>query len=96
MTRPDYLLSITSSEEGDAITIHGDRAGLEHLRDAVDGLIKKLGGDQCDHEHLRTDAWAGHELTETMLAAERSEGHRTVHHLEIYGWNQEWKKKHGL
>ena len=96
MNIPDHLLSFNANESGDAVSVHADRAGLEFLRNAIDTLLRKLDEGLCDHEHLRSNAWAGIELSETMLASEAASGNTTVHHLEILAWTQEWKEKHGL
>lgn len=94
--RPNYLLSVTSASSGDAVTIHADKEGLLALRARVDVLLAKLDRDASDHEHLRSAEWAGFELTTSMLASERTHGHQTVHHVEIYAWSPEWKERHGL
>jgi Immunity protein 32 len=96
MQEPSHLLSVTTSAEGDVVTIHGDIAGLEFLRATVDRLLSKLQTGQCDHDHLRTSDWAGDELSKSMLSTERDSGHNTVHHLEVLAWTDEWKEKHGL
>ena len=94
--RPDYLLSVTSASSGDAVTIHADKQGLMALRARVDALLAKLERGDSDHEHLRSAEWAGFELSTSMLASERTQGHQTVHHVEIYAWSPQWKAHHGL
>lgn len=96
MAEPDYLLSVTTAATGDAVTIHGDRQGLELLREKIDVLLAGLVAGECDHRHLRSDAWAGFELSTSMLESERDAGHRIVHHLEVLAWTPDWKLKHGL
>jgi hypothetical protein len=93
---PNYLLSVTSASSGDAVTIHADKEGLLALRARIDVLLAKLDRDSSDHEHLRSAQWAGFELTTSMLASERTQGHQTVHHVDICAWNPEWKKHYGL
>jgi len=58
---------------------------LTHIR-------RKLDENICDHDHLMTDAWGGHELSERTL--EKDE--RLVHHVKIYGWTPEWIEKRHL
>lgn len=93
---PNYLLSVTSASSGDTVTIHADRDGLLALRARLDSLLAKLDRDASDHEHLRSVEWAGFELSTSMLASERANGHQAVHHVEIYAWSPEWKAHHGL
>lgn len=81
---PSYLLSVTSASSGDTVTIHADKDGLLALRARLDVLLTKIDRDDSDHEHLRSVDWAGFELTTSMLASERTDGHHTVHHVEIY------------
>lgn len=93
---PSYLLSVTSAPTGDTVTIHADKDGLLELRTRIDSLLSKLDREASDHEHLRSAEWAGFELSTSMLASERANGHQTVHHVEIYAWTPEWKKHHDL
>lgn len=96
ITPPNYLLSVNSASSGDAVAIHADKEGLLALRARIDILLAKLDRNASDHEHLRSAEWAGFELTTSMLASERAHGHQSVHHVEIYAWSSEWKKRHGL
>lgn len=93
---PNYLLSVTSASSGDTVTIHADKDGLLALRARLDVLLAKLDSDDSDHEHLRSANWADFELTTSMLDSERADGHKTVHHVEIYAWSPEWKERYGL
>lgn len=93
---PDHLLSVVSAPEGDAIHIHADRAGLEFLRDSINHLLGKLAQGKPDHEHSYSPDWGGWQLSTTMLPAEKDEGCKTVHHVKLYSWDGEWKKKYGL
>lgn len=95
-SKPKHLLSFTAGPEGDEVTIHGDREGLERLRTALDALIKGLDEGACEHDHLMSPTCAGNELTETMLGLERQAGHKTVHHVKLYAWTAEWRGQHGL
>lgn len=96
MKRFPPLLSVTTGPDGDLVTLHGDQAGLELLRDRLTALLDRLAAGECDHAHLRSPDWAGFELTTTMLDGERHQGHSPVHHLEVFAWTSEWRSKHGL
>ena len=92
----DYLLSVATSPEGDIVYIHANKAGLEQLSQVVERLKAKLEKGDCDHDHLFTEEWGGHELTASMLNAEQKENCKQVHHIKIYSWTSEWEKKHEL
>lgn len=94
--QPNHLLSVVTDPEGDVVHIHGDRAGLEYLRRAIDRLLQNLAEGKPDHDHFRSADWAGYELTTSMLPSEKEAGCKTVHHVKIFSWNDEWKKKEGL
>ena len=94
--QPNHLLSVVTDPDGDVVFIHGDRVGLEYLRSAIDRLILNLEAGKTDHDHLRSADWAGSELTASMLSSEKEAGCKTVHHVKIYSWDDEWKMKQGL
>ena len=96
MEAPTGLLSVVTEKGGDIVHIHGDEVGLERLARIIEAVREELRRGECGHDHLRTAAWAGSELTESMLAQEREAGATQVHHVKVYGWNPEWKRKHGL
>lgn len=89
------LLSFVTDAEGDRVTIHADLPGLELLLRELTWLKGKLEAGECEHTHLRSPDWAGDELTTTKLSGQEAEV-TMVHHVKIYGWNDEWKRKHGL
>mgnify|MGYP005667163717 CR=1 FL=1 len=96
MTDKPSLLSFVTDPDGNAVYVHADLSGLKKLRSTVDLLIAKLESGSCDHDHLRTEDWAGYELTTSMLESEEKSGCTQVHHVKLYAWNPEWKKKHDL
>jgi len=89
------LLSFATSNDGDRISVHVDKAGLELLISELEWLKSKLDQDKCDHTHLRSTDWAGDELSTSKLKNQEGEDH-IVHEVKICGWNDEWKTKHGL
>lgn len=93
---PEHLLSVATEPDGDVVYIHADRAGLEHLRAAIDRLLQNLAQGETDHDHFHSPDWGGWDLTTSMLQSEKASGCKTVHHIKIYSWDEEWKKKHGL
>jgi len=92
MAKPDYTLSFATDADGDQVFIHADAGGLDHLIQSLTHIRRKLDENICDHDHLMTDAWGGHELSERT--PEKDE--RLVHHVKIYGWTSEWIEKHHL
>lgn len=96
MVEKPKLLSVVTSQEGDTVYVHADLSGLKKLRTSIDSMISKLEVGECDHDHLRSEDWAGYELTTTMLEQEKAEGCNQVHHVKFYAWNTDWKNKHDL
>ena len=85
------LFSVVANPEGDTVYVHADLSGLKKLRDSIGSMITKLEAGECDHDHLRSEDWAGNELTTTMLKSEKNKGCNQVHHVKLYAWNAEWK-----
>lgn len=90
---PSPLLSFVSDDTGEMISVHVDLAGVDVLLGELQQIRKQLLKNDCPHAHLLTSA--EHELTETKLQNKKNEN-RIVHHVKIYGWNDEWAMKHGL
>lgn len=91
------LISFVTSKEGDQVSIHLDKNGLNYLITKLTSLKQKLDLNECDHTHLMSEDWGGfaHSLSATKLQDDPNEDN-IVHHVKIYSWNDEWKKKHGL
>ncbi|WP_076426729.1 Imm32 family immunity protein [Aquipseudomonas alcaligenes] len=96
MVEKPTLLSIATDQGGEVVHIHADLSGLKHLRSELERMIESLEKNQCDHTHLRSEDWAGYELTTSMLETEKAAGCRQVHHLKISSWNDIWKIKNEL
>jgi hypothetical protein len=92
MPTPNHILSFGTDKDGSQVFIHADLAGLDHLIRSLSHIRQKVESGICEHDHMMTDAWGGNELTEKVLDADA----RTVHHVKIYGWTQEWAEKHGF
>ena len=90
------MLSVVSEKDGDTVYIHADLEGIQKLESCIANLKRELENNECPHDHLMSKSWGSDELTETMLDSERSDGCVQVHHVKLYGWNQEWALKHGL
>ena len=91
MAKPDHTLCFVSDGEGQ-IFLHADSAGLRTLISCLETLKKKTDAGQCDHDHLKTDAWAGSELSEEI----GEEKGQVIHHVKIYGWSEAKAKEHGF
>ncbi len=89
------LLSFVTDENGDQVFIHADKQGLDLLIKELTWLREKLEGNVCEHTHLMSPDWGGDELTTSKLKDQKDEVN-AVHGVKIYGWNEEWKKKHRL
>ncbi len=91
----DHLLSLVTDEEGAQVTIHLDLAGVNYLLAELNNIKENLEKNDCPHTHLLSSDWGGSELTTSKLSSQKEEVN-SIHHLKVYGWNEEWKKKHNL
>lgn len=89
------LLSFVTNQDGDQVFVHVDKNGLDLLISELMWLKSKLEQGECEHTHLLSPDWGGDELTTSKLKDQQSEKN-LVHEVKIYGWNDEWKKTHGL
>ena len=91
-----HLLSFVTDETGQYLAIHADLRGVNVLIDELQKLKADLELNDCPHTHLfvTSDASA-RELTSTKLADQEHEVN-IVHHVKIYGWNEECARRHGL
>ena len=96
MAKNKYLLSFSSSQDGDEISLHADNEGLNVLIKELESLRKSLEVDEAPHSHLMSESWGMDDLTESMLPSEKKENYRQVHHVKLYAWAKEWRTKHGL
>ena len=92
MNNQEHLLCFVADTERQ-LFVHADAAGLDLLIRILSHLRKRIDEDQCDHNHLMTESWGGQGLTE--VPACEKDG-RIVHHVKIYGWTEEWARKHGM
>jgi hypothetical protein len=89
------LLSLVTDEDGTYIAVHLDLAGTDFLIKELQAIRDQLEKNECPHTHLFSDVMGSNELTTTKLSGQEEEVNQ-VHHVKIYGWNQEWKQKHNL
>lgn len=61
----------------------------------LDGIRTKLKRNDCARTHLFAEKWGGSELSDSKLTNQEDEKTQ-VHHVKIYGWNEEWRRKHRL
>jgi hypothetical protein len=71
------MLTFETTSECDELEIHLAANGFEVLR----GELDKLRAPD-DHVHLKTEAWAGTELSDATMGA----NHRLVNHVKIFLW----------
>lgn len=91
----EKLISFVTDDDGSQLSLHLDLKGCNELIGELEKLKKSLEENDCPHIHLFTEEWGAGELTPTKIASQESEVTQ-VHHVKIYGWNNEWKVKHGL
>ncbi len=90
------MISFVTNPDSGEVFVHADREGLAELEQLFGALKNGVAAGDCPHTHLFAPAWGGDELAETMLDQERSTNCRQVQHVKIYGWTDDWAKKHGL
>lgn len=88
-----HVLSFVTNSDGSYVAIHLDLEGARHLREELDYLIEELEKDDCPHTHLFQPPFGI--LTGAKLHDQSCESN-VVGEVKIYGWNDEWAKRHGL
>lgn len=92
MENQDHVLCFVADGEGQ-LFIHADAAGLDLLLRSLGHLRKRIDENDCDHDHLMTKSWGSHELTEVPP---RGQEGQIIHHVKVYGWTEEWTRRHGM
>jgi hypothetical protein len=95
MSHQPHLLSFVTDATGGFLSIHTDIGGISLLIAELQALKEQLELNDCPHTHLFSEEAAGDDLTTTKLSDQQYEVN-VVHHVKIYGWNEEWAVKHGL
>ena len=95
MIEERHLLSFVTNDDGSMVTIHADLAGVDLLIEELVRLRDQLNRDECPHTHLHSTEVPDGELSTAKLRDQPTEIH-SVHHVKMYGWNREWKHRHGL
>ena len=92
----NYLLSFVTDDSGSMVSIHMDLNGADRLIGVLEFIRKELKDNICEHDHLFGTETNGEDgLTLTKLAEQESEK-KSVFHVNVYGWNDEWAVKHKL
>ncbi len=90
-----HLLSFVTDENGGQVVIHVDLAGVEFFIEELNRIKEKLEENDCPHTHLFTEERGGSELSNSKIVDQKDERNQ-VHHVKIYGWNEEWRRKNRL
>jgi len=91
MDTPSHVLALVRTSES-VVHLHADIAGLDRLIQALTFVRDKTVQGICEHEHLMSHSWGGHDLSEHS----GPENGELVHHLKIFGWTDDWAAKHGF
>lgn len=91
----NHLLSFAVNEECTMISLHADIGRLNLMIDSLVRLRDLVAAGKCEDLHFFADEALGGELTSTMLTDSASEA-RVAQHVKVYGWTEEWAKRHGL
>jgi hypothetical protein len=76
------VLAFEWDAEAEMVVISGDGEGLRSLARTLERLAARADAGQLDHDHLMSEAWGGHELTEYSGSDNPAS---PVHHVKIYG-----------
>jgi hypothetical protein len=90
-----HLLSFVTDKTGSMVTVHADLAGVNFLIDELQLLRNDILKNDCPHTHLFSPIAGGNELSASQLKDQPAEINH-VCHVKIYGWNDEWARRHGL
>jgi|GEM_PF-382077 len=89
------LLSFVVDKEAQQLFIHLDFEGVNILVRSMERLRNNLQKNECEHEHLFSVDWGGWELS-TSMPLKSEDGEKPIHHVKIYGWNDEEADKNGF
>jgi hypothetical protein len=81
--------------EENQIFLHLDSEGVDLLIKELEYIKTKLAENDCPHTHLFSSEWGGWELSSSRVLDGEDTG-EPIHHLKIFGWNEEWANKHGF
>ena len=95
MDAVQHLLSFVTNENGTMVSIHADFGGVSRLIEELEFLRDTLRKNDCPHVHLFSEDALGDSLSTTKLHNHPAEVN-VVHHVKIYGWNDEWAVRHQL
>ena len=79
------LLAVQYDDKSEAVVLAGSPAALRALAHRLEALAARADSGVLDHEHLRSQAWAGNELASSL--PEGASGRVVIHHVKIYGLN---------
>lgn len=75
----DYILTFEWDSDNEALEIHGNKKGLEKLKNMIDLLLNKTTDD---HAHLMTEDWGGNELSEESQCSDNE----LINHVKLFIW----------
>jgi hypothetical protein len=83
--------------KGTYLSVHLDLAGVETLIHRLEALRKQLLKDDSPDTHLfgYSGRPEGRDLTLTKLKDQPGEVNQVLQ-VKIYGWSDDWAKRHGL
>lgn len=91
MTEVEHVLSFAADGQGQ-LAVHADAKGLEVLISRLARMRSAILEGNFTHEHLFSESWGAGDLSERVM---KDDGD-LVHHVKIYGWTNDWARKHGL
>jgi len=89
-----HLLALVADPDDGQVHLHADLGGVDFLIGELEKIKKQLLAEECPHTHLFSEEWGGGELSVSTMLDNRQG--LPVHHLKVFGWNEEWVEKHGF
>jgi len=95
MENVKHLLSFVTNAEGNMLSVHMDKNGINYLIDKLTLLSQLIDRGECEHCHLFTADSIGSDLSSTKLDGLIDET-TVVQQIKLFGWTQEWAERHRL
>ncbi|MBQ4834791.1 Imm32 family immunity protein [Pseudoalteromonas luteoviolacea] len=77
------MLTLEKDEKAEQVFIHASPEKLRWLASRLEAIAAQAEKSGNAHDHLMTEDWGGHELTNELIG--NPESREIINHLVIYG-----------